>query len=1231
MAAYIDAVLADNPDAYWTLDRRFGGTDDYSGNGWNLYPDGVSDTRNEAPNAIPTPFGYNALNTSMPGVAGSRYEAGFDFGTGNWSYELWFYYRGRGAGLGPDMRSQDYYTAPFAQGAGDGNNIGVFFRPQTVSTTQFPYSVYQIELYGEADENTNIPIPHHEWTHLGFSYDRTGGGGAKVYQNGKLIYHWPDPTAAQSHVGIVLFSYDTNSTRNLFAGSLMQVACYKGQVISGATFLSRNNLMRAVTDDDTISNVEGIYGSPRNEIVSTDFTGSIWPINMNTIGNADATGGRGQFDSQAPGMAYVNDMDFADGEIEFTLDAANTANANGEFGVFWGANIVDTFFRDETFENGDRWEIIEEHAVVTNGGIQFGQWNADTSSYELDLNEPGGTNFENSLATKIPKGTDRIEFDFWLEDAGQDNDWFAVSLHHSNYEFGGNMVTSYRGLTMYFKLHGQILFAGESGSHSSIPTISNNFKYRGTWLPEASMQDPSDPMHVTFQLRRDYLAWDIYFDDVFFDTIWCDDRGQAEYDNVEGSGFALTTLFDRPLQDFYLRFETLDACGANVSNLKFYYDDPNVVGDKYLESGFYLSRKTIIDTAATPSDGVWQLWYFEDGFRKDIYNKGVDRDWYHPPHERALVEFPAIDIDIEQKVKIKQLGSHLFFKNWAITDSEPDDWTAVVESIQNVEYNSGVAGFWSRKGFDAYQVDDTHEQTFSATPSFTTVGDGYIGSDFSWDAADESLSITMERELLDEGGNGSYVEFYDEIGATPSEIITNYPSFELDFRVDDVVHSSAGSRFFIVFGDSDMIAENSHIDNSYYDLIETAIGLWVSWDTNDAHMVDRDWEGYQLKNSTGDPIIKPFVFDGEFARKNFDAKKVTDAGGVGVNIPEHILGTGEDKNNYFFTPSQSDTDFDVTDLDLRVHLSREQWDGITSHGSAEYFFVRVDKLNSSVKRIWLFGTGYDGKMRFYWTEDGSTWKNYTSTNDLPFSDGDAAWLRVTMDVDNGAGGYDLEFYTSTDTTNDPDAVSWTSFQTSVGGATTSFHTSSNSDVAINDFRYSSQNPLKTETTIYRATMYDGIDGSKKLDFNPSDWNDSKLHWNSSTTGESWRSIPFFTVHKRSTRSIMVPDEAGDTWPVIRHTLKFFIDPSTDEGVFQVDGRTFSRMPVSALSLAGKKYNRLAIPKPDASATSLGLYYFDGAIERLKFEGLSAAPNVVWYIDALSITATDTGLRKGVNY
>jgi len=132
--------------------------------------------------------------------------------------------------------------------------------------------------------------------------------------------------------------------------------------------------------------------------------------------------------------------------------------------------------------------------------------------------------------------------------------------------------------------------------------------------------------------------------------------------------------------------------------------------------------------------------------------------------------------------------------------------------------------------------------------------------------------------------------------------------------------------------------------------------------------------------------------------------------------------------------------------------------------------------DSRYERSFNFNLQATGKLELFWTEDGSSGKNALSTVATGVTDGDTIWLRVTLDVDDGGGNRVSTFYTSTDGTT------WTPLGDPVTvAATTSIHAGT-AILAVGAL--SSGSGLLTGD-VYRAQIYDGIDGTLVFDFDPS--------------------------------------------------------------------------------------------------------------------------------------------------
>lgn len=100
---------------------------------------------------------------------------------------------------------------------------------------------------------------------------------------------------------------------------------------------------------------------------------------------------------------------------------------------------------------------------------------------------------------------------------------------------------------------------------------------------------------------------------------------------------------------------------------------------------------------------------------------------------------------------------------------------------------------------------------------------------------------------------------------------------------------------------------------------------------------------------------------------------------------------------------------DTADIDFRAHI-------VPSSISAARI---AGRWSGSGFRHWSFDINSDAEPKLVLSSDGTNSVTYTATAAVDFSTTAALWWRFTLDADNGAGGHDVAFYTSTDN------VTWT--------------------------------------------------------------------------------------------------------------------------------------------------------------------------------------------------------------
>jgi hypothetical protein len=162
---------------------------------------------------------------------------------------------------------------------------------------------------------------------------------------------------------------------------------------------------------------------------------------------------------------------------------------------------------------------------------------------------------------------------------------------------------------------------------------------------------------------------------------------------------------------------------------------------------------------------------------------------------------------------------------------------------------------------------------------------------------------------------------------------------------------------------------------------------------------------------------------------------------------------------------------DITgDIDVRMEVWPHTWrPPVTMTFMAKY-------SRTADQRSWALYINSDGTLVLVWSTAGTSGTRIfaTSTVAVPESSGRLA-IRATLDVDNGAGGNTVAFYTSDSITG-----SWTALGSSVvtAGTTSIFSSSASLTVGgAEDFPGATTPGLGLGGKVYKAQVYNGIAGT----------------------------------------------------------------------------------------------------------------------------------------------------------
>ncbi|MCZ4604999.1 hypothetical protein O3S80_14865 [Streptomyces sp. Lzd4kr] len=182
-----------------------------------------------------------------------------------------------------------------------------------------------------------------------------------------------------------------------------------------------------------------------------------------------------------------------------------------------------------------------------------------------------------------------------------------------------------------------------------------------------------------------------------------------------------------------------------------------------------------------------------------------------------------------------------------------------------------------------------------------------------------------------------------------------------------------------------------------------------------------------------------------------------DAGTVGLYVP----GAGRAT-----TPDAAALDI-LGDIDIRIDARLDNW------GREDFLELAAKQEFSTDERSWrLVQLGATRQVELVWFTDGTAASGTAvqSTVALPAVPGDRIALRVTLDVDNGASGWTLTWYTA-DTIDGP----WTQLGEQVTGAgVTSIY---NSDAPLDVGDVAGMVLDIPQGRFYGLEVYDGIGGT----------------------------------------------------------------------------------------------------------------------------------------------------------
>lgn len=192
--------------------------------------------------------------------------------------------------------------------------------------------------------------------------------------------------------------------------------------------------------------------------------------------------------------------------------------------------------------------------------------------------------------------------------------------------------------------------------------------------------------------------------------------------------------------------------------------------------------------------------------------------------------------------------------------------------------------------------------------------------------------------------------------------------------------------------------------------------------------------------------------------------------------------------NYAETPDSPAVSI-TGDIDIRIRLAMTDW----TPAGVQVLLMKSATNNNSFRTF----ISTNGRPRFDYSVDGVNFVILNATAAPSVADGAALGIRISVDVNDGAGNHVVKFWTSTDF-GPANPGTWTQLGSTVTNAGTISLFDGTAPLRLGD----RDNPLAGK--VYYAELRNGIDGPVVARFDPAgDADPGDTSFTSSQTGEVW--------------------------------------------------------------------------------------------------------------------------------
>lgn len=181
------------------------------------------------------------------------------------------------------------------------------------------------------------------------------------------------------------------------------------------------------------------------------------------------------------------------------------------------------------------------------------------------------------------------------------------------------------------------------------------------------------------------------------------------------------------------------------------------------------------------------------------------------------------------------------------------------------------------------------------------------------------------------------------------------------------------------------------------------------------------------------------------------------------------------------------------DIDIRIKVRLLDWMPANEP-------VLMSKNDGASSQAWLLQVSSTGGLYFRWNANGADVAG-TVNQALNLTPGTLKWLRVTLDVDDGAGGWIARSYMSDDYNPDDGSGQWVQVGADVTGSPATSIFDSTAAVTVGGVSWAAGAFTKGE--LYYAEIRNGIGGDVVLRFDADDAADAATSFTAQGTGETW--------------------------------------------------------------------------------------------------------------------------------